>query len=58
MTEVEQDREIGQMMRERQALVTRQVCLCNKAQVQPKTLQNFVDVLTTAAGRGRWAHPG
>ena len=50
---MEQDREIGQIVRERQALVTRQVCLCNKAQVQPKTLQDLVDVLTAAAERGR-----
>ena len=41
MTEVEQDREIGQMVRERQALVTRQACFSNKAQAQHQDFTGF-----------------
>ena len=58
MTENEQDREIGKMIRERQNLVTRQVCLLHKAEGIAHSIQHFANVLSAASKREKWARPG
>ena len=58
MTEAEQDQGIGKMVRKRHALVTRQVCLRNKAEGLARGLQYFASVLSAASKREGWEHPG
>ena len=58
MTEAEQDQEIGKMVRERQALVTRQVCLRNKAEGLASGLRHVAAMLSAASKREGWEHPG
>ena len=58
MTEEEQNREIGRMVKERQAHVTELVCAKNKARRFAKDLKVCAQILEAVADGDKWSKPG
>ena len=58
MTESEQEREIGRIVKERQAHVTELVCARSRARRFAKALEVHAQVLAAIADGGKWGRPG
>ena len=58
MTDAEQEREIGRMVKERQAHVTELVCAKSRARRFAKDLEGHAQVLAAVADGDKWGRPG